>query len=121
VVRSGTTITITFTVENQGPDSANDTQINIPIPSNVSNFSWNCSATGGAICPSATVNGALNQTIAILPLGGKLTYIATGTIINPYQEVASDGSFSSPDAAFTGTVIFRVGEYVVVLPIIVVR
>jgi uncharacterized repeat protein (TIGR01451 family) len=118
--RSGTTITITFTVENQGPDSANGTQINIPIPSNVSGFSWNCSATGGAICPSATVNGALNQTIATLPLGGKLTYIATGTIITPYEEVAADGSFSSPDATFTGTVTFRVGEYIVVLPVIAV-
>jgi uncharacterized repeat protein (TIGR01451 family) len=119
-VRSGTTITITFTVENQGPNNADGTQINIPIPSNVSGFSWNCSATGGAICPSATVNGALNQTIATLPLGGKLTYIATGTILTPYEEVAADGSFSSPDATFTGTVTFRVGEYIMVFPIIVV-
>jgi uncharacterized repeat protein (TIGR01451 family) len=120
-VRSaGTTITITFSVENQGPDSADGTQINIPLPSNVSGFSWNCSATGGAICPSATVNGALNQTIATMPLGGKLTYIATGTIITPYEEVASDGSFSSPDLTFTGAVTFRVGEYIMVFPIIVV-
>jgi hypothetical protein len=118
--RSGTTITITFTIENQGPDSANGTQINIPIPNNVSGFSWNCSATGGAICPSATVNGALNQTIATMPLGGKLTYIATGTILNPYQAIAADGSFSSPDVIFTGAVTFRVGEYVVMLPVIAV-
>jgi hypothetical protein len=66
------------------------------------------------------VNSALNQTIATLPLGGKLTYIATGTILNPYQAIAADGSFSAPDVIFTGTVTFRVGEYVVMLPIITV-
>jgi len=117
VQRSGVTVTITFMVENQGPDSADDTQINIPIPTNVHTFSWICTASDGAVCPAANGIDALNQTITTLPLGGRLIYIATGTIINPYQAISADGTFGSPDELnFTGSLTFRFGEYIMVLP-----
>ena len=40
---------------------------------------WNCSATGGAVCSSASGSGSLNETIATFPDGGQVVYTISGT------------------------------------------
>lgn len=122
-VRSGRDITITLTIENQGPADAGGAQVSIPAPANATHFSWTCAASGGAACPTAGGSGDISHNLPAFPAGGEITYTASGEIINPFAPVAGRGSLTPPQGVnFTGSPTFHFGEYwTMTLPMIFVN
>ena len=80
-VTPGQTITYTIVVSNNGPNSIYDTvTVTDTMPTSLTNVSWTCTASSGAVCPSASGTGDINETVDTLPSGNKLTYRVTGTV-----------------------------------------
>jgi uncharacterized repeat protein (TIGR01451 family) len=76
----GDSVTYTVTVTNTGTVPAPGTVVSDPIPAGIASANWTCAATGGAVCPSASGNGALTETIATFPASGVVTYTITATV-----------------------------------------
>jgi len=80
-VSPGGSLTYTVTARNNGPN--NITATNVPIidtmPSQLTNVSWTCTASGGATCGAASGTGNINTT-ATLPFNGAATYTVTSTV-----------------------------------------
>ena len=85
-VKPGDTLTYTVTAANTLTDSANGTVVRDSLPAAMTDYSWTCTASGGASCPNAASGSggkggsAINDTIAIFPPGGKVVYTVTGTV-----------------------------------------
>jgi uncharacterized repeat protein (TIGR01451 family) len=71
------TVTYTVTVTNTGNSPAGGTVVHDPIPADFGSASWTCAGSGGAVCPNAGGSGDINETIAVLPAGGVVTYTVT--------------------------------------------
>jgi len=80
VYTAGDSTEYTIEVNNNGPDAANGTVVTDNLPTGLSNANWTCSAEGGAICPSLSNTGNINETILSFPAGGKLTYTLSAVI-----------------------------------------
>jgi uncharacterized repeat protein (TIGR01451 family) len=78
----GGTIVYTVTVANTGTVPANNTQVSDPIATGLTAYSTMCAASGGAVCPNGVGPnaGALNETIATLPVGASVVYTITATV-----------------------------------------
>ena len=76
----GTATTYTVVVTNAGPSGANGAIVADTPPATLTGVTWTCVAAGGAVCPAANGNGAINATVATFPAGGSLTYSLTGTV-----------------------------------------
>ena len=74
----GGTIHYTIVVSNTGVMEANNTPVTDPVPSGIASQSWTCTASGGAVCPTPSGSGAIND-IATFPAGSFLTYAVTAT------------------------------------------
>ena len=79
-VRPGGTATYTITVSNVGIVPAMNVVITDPLPPGIDDFDWSCAATGGAACANAQGTGVLNESIAVMPVGGVLTYTLAATV-----------------------------------------
>ncbi|MDX3386646.1 GEVED domain-containing protein [Streptomyces niveiscabiei] len=80
-VNSGSQATYTVTATNNS-DSINTVQngsITDTVPSNFTNVTWTCSASGGASCASASGSGNNINAGVTLPAGGTTTLTVTGT------------------------------------------
>lgn len=91
-------------VTNAGPTLVNAVNIVDDVPNTVLlNAQWTCSSVPGALCPSASGSGDLNQTTGALPSGAVLRYdiVATpsgapGTFVtNTATATNNDGSDSN--------------------------
>ena len=93
-------VTYTFTVGNTSAASGTapaGVGAVLNMPSQMQTFTWTCVAAGGAVCPTASGSGAINETTtAPLPPGATLTYTVTGTL----KAVPAVGTMTT-----TGTVI----------------
>jgi uncharacterized repeat protein (TIGR01451 family) len=76
----GDTVHYTITVTNTGPVAANNTLVTDPLPNGIITQSWTCAAASGAVCPNASGNAAISETVATLPSGGSLVYTVTATV-----------------------------------------
>ncbi|HEX4955046.1 MAG TPA: GEVED domain-containing protein [Thermoanaerobaculia bacterium] len=74
----GTPVTYTITVSNSGPSTATNATVTDVFPGILSGVTWTCSGAGGGTCTAAGA-GNINDTVTI-PMGGSVTYIATGNI-----------------------------------------
>ena len=102
----GGSVTYTIVVSNAGPNAANGATITDDLPEPpLSNITWTCGTeTGGAVCPTASGTGDLNEVIATFPAGGSLTYTvtadidvsATGDLVNTVS-VAPPVGITDPD------------------------
>ena len=72
VLRGGTA-RYTVTLRNRGT-TASAITLSDPLPTGIARFDWQCRGYTGAVCPTDAGNGALAQTIAVLPAGGRLAY-----------------------------------------------
>jgi hypothetical protein len=122
-VRAGGEVTITLTIQNQGPADGGGAQVNIPAPANASRYAWTCAASDGAACPTAGGSGDISHSLPAFPTAGAINYTATGEIINPYFPVASRGTLTPPQGVnFTGSPTFHFGEYwITTLPMVFVN
>ena len=104
-VVEGDTATYTLKVWNQGPSAATGATITDTVPSNLSNVTWSCTASGTAACGTAsgsgnaisfasgalpvnTITGAAGATNAAPTTGDYLTITVTG-------QSSSTGSFTN--------------------------
>lgn len=98
-VNAGGTTTYTITVTNNGPSDANNTVITDPAAAGLSKTGTpNCTASGGAVCPSIT-NTALEGagvTVATLPSGGSLSITLTANITATSGSVANTATATLP-------------------------
>ncbi len=74
----GTPVTYTIVVTNAGPSNAAGATVADTFPAAISGVNWTCVAAGGASC-AAGGSGNINDTVNV-PVGGSVTYTATGNI-----------------------------------------
>jgi uncharacterized repeat protein (TIGR01451 family) len=78
------TVTSTITISNSGPDFADGTSFDDPVPSPITVISAVCqNALGGAVCPAGplTVTGNdVSGAIPTLPVGGSVDIVITGSV-----------------------------------------
>ncbi len=83
----------TITVSNVGTVVANNVVISDPLPAGIASFTWQCTASGGVVCPAASGSGALNEQVPIFPVGAQLSYsvlaVLTGAPVSPVLNVVS--------------------------------
>jgi len=86
----GTPFTYTLVITNNGPSFANTTPITDIVPAALISVTWNCAATAGSTCNTASGSGNnVLLTADLLAAGGRATVTISGLI----------------DPAITGTVI----------------
>lgn len=101
IATPGGTLTWTVTVINSGSADASNTLVDDPIPAGVdpASVAWICSASNGAACAHASGNGALNETIAVFPSGGRLVYTITASVsAQPPMTIANTATATPPGA-----------------------
>lgn len=92
-VRIGDVVSYVIEVANSaGPSNATAT-VTDSLPTQLSNGSWKCTASGGATCGSASGSGNSLSDSPALPSGGKVDYVYTATV------VAADSSGMVSNAA----------------------
>ena len=77
----GGPVSFTIQVENTGTADAANVTVSDVMPASLSSVTWTCSASGvvGAVCPTGSGTGDINEAIAALPVGGRLTYAVSAT------------------------------------------
>jgi uncharacterized repeat protein (TIGR01451 family) len=78
----GAPLSYTVTVTNNGPLAATGVTVKDTVPADLTNVAWSCSATPLSACGAATGLGNTINTTVNLVVGGKATYVITGTL-NP--------------------------------------
>jgi len=93
----GAPVQYTVSVANSGSADAGQTQLVDAIPAGITSFAWTCAQTGGAVCPAVAGSGALNQTIAAIPVGGSLVYGITAQVSpNPPTAISNNAVVTPP-------------------------
>ena len=103
----GEPVSYVINVANNGTAPADGTVISDPLPAGLSNASWTCSGSNGAVCGAASATGNLQDTATALPVGGALSYVvnatmgagAAGAVVNSASATPPAGSV----CAATGT------------------
>ncbi|MCD2165527.1 DUF11 domain-containing protein [Comamonas koreensis] len=95
----GQAVNYTIAVDNGGTASASGTVVSDPLPNGLRNASWTCTASGtpGTACGAASGTSALNDTIANLPAGGRVTYTVNAMVApGPVEDIVNTASASPP-------------------------
>ena len=97
-----TDVGYTVTATNTGAVAADGTVVADPLPAGITSGSWTCSATGSAVCPSASGSLPLSQTIATFPAGGAVTYAITARVADvPPASITNTASVTRANAVCT--------------------
>lgn len=75
----GDTSDYVIRVRNIGSLDALDARIESPLAAELIDAAWQCVASGGAVCTSASGSGGIDEYIDV-PAGGQLTYTLTATV-----------------------------------------
>jgi len=90
-------ISYVIDVVNAGPGAANGSVFTDTVPAAITGVSWTCTASGQAVCPSANGAGnSINQTLAIMPMNGRLRYVVTGTAPAAATTLANTATVATP-------------------------
>ncbi len=99
---AGNTIVYSLSLLNIGVD-AGASVVSDPLPVGVSNFSWSCSASDGALCPNPVGSGAISETIATWPTGGSLNFQINATLaVQPPAIVVNTATITTPAGGLCG-------------------
>ena len=116
------TLTLTITVVNHGPDSADGLVIAdaFPLAAAGTTWNWTCAATGGAACGAANGTGNLNETLGAMPKDGVVIFTVTGTLSNPasWRNTVAATLPSGVVNSGASATVSTVGTYRVLLPVI---
>ncbi len=112
-------ITFTIVARNLGPNAANGAIVSDTLPSNVTNATWQCVASGGASCTASGV-GSIQSTLTTFPVGSVVTYTVQGVLTNwdyyrNTAEVIVPAGVTDPDMSNNRATIAR---YQIYLPLI---
>jgi len=77
--KPGDTLIYTITLKNKGNVGIPQVTVTDPAPAHIALGAWSCAGTN-ATCPNATGNGALNEVVPELPIGGALIYTINATV-----------------------------------------
>jgi uncharacterized repeat protein (TIGR01451 family) len=94
----GGTVDYVVTVTNTGAVDASGAIVSDPMPNGIVAYAWVCSAGGGAVCPNASGAGAINETIAVFPPGGSVTYTITATLAASPPSTITNLATTTPPA-----------------------
>ena len=75
----GTTTTYTIVVSNAGPSDAIGSTVTDAFAADFSSVTWTCLGSGVGTCSAASGTGNINTTVN-LPVGGSVTFTATGEV-----------------------------------------
>lgn len=80
-LEAGSLTSYALTLENDGPADLTvvAARVNSVVPAGLNAISWTCSASGGAVCGTASGTGAIDSAVT-LPLGGGVTFTIDGAI-----------------------------------------
>ena len=78
-VDTGVSTTWFIDISNAGMVAVNGATLTDPVPVGVTNASWTCSGSSGAICPNPSGSGGINETVD-LPAGSMLSYELTALV-----------------------------------------
>jgi uncharacterized repeat protein (TIGR01451 family) len=78
-VFSGSPVTYTITVTNNGPAAVTGASVVDNFPAVLTSVSWTCVASAGASCGGGSGSGNINRLVN-LPSGGTVTFTATGMV-----------------------------------------
>lgn len=91
------TVTYTVTVTNTGAAPADGTSVHDTLPADFASANWTCASSGGAVCPNAGGSGSIDETIAVLPAGGVVTYTITAVATaTPSPTVVNTATVTPP-------------------------
>lgn len=94
----GGTLTYTITASNTGTVDATGTNLTDPMPVGITSYLWTCAASGGAVCPSASGSGGINETLTAFPPGGQVVYTVTATVsASPPANIVNTAVGTPPD------------------------
>lgn len=113
---------IRYTIDaiNNGPAAANGAKVDDVFENGLSNISWTCTASNGAVCPHASGTGDIHETIATLPSGGKLRYVVNAYLLNwkgRFNTVTITAPSGVADPVLTNNTASHI-VYMVLLPLI---
>jgi uncharacterized repeat protein (TIGR01451 family) len=93
-------ISYTIVVNNDGPSASSGTTLSDVVSNKIANVAVTCGqATGGAICPSGSMNTGnnINALISNLPANSSLTFIVTGTVLGSATvDITNTATVSTP-------------------------
>lgn len=84
-----------ITVINDGPDDALGSTVTDTFPAGLTGITWTCVAGGGASCGAASGGGNIAQSVD-LPAGGRVTFVALGTVNGTIAELANTATTATP-------------------------
>ncbi|MCA9041006.1 MAG: VCBS repeat-containing protein [Planctomycetaceae bacterium] len=91
----GSEITYDITVANNGPEAVTDAQVVDDVAAFLDNATWTATLNGGAT-GNTSGTGDLNETV-MLPVGGSIHYVLSGTVQSDAQKLISNvATISSP-------------------------
>jgi uncharacterized repeat protein (TIGR01451 family) len=93
-------ISYTIVVNNDGPSASTGTTLSDIVSNKITNVSVTCGqATGGAICPSGSMNtnNVVNTLINTLPANSSLSFVVTGIVANTASgDITNIATVSTP-------------------------
>ncbi len=100
----GAAVTYTIVASNAGPGAASGATITAPLPAQLTGATWDCAATGGAVCPAA--GGTFPTSIPTLASGSSVTIHQYASVVSgsgsgsvAYQvTVATPAGVTNPDS-----------------------
>lgn len=98
LVAAGGTIDYEIEVANVGQGALDgEMAISDPLPDGLVSGSWECTAAGGAVCPTAEGAMPLAETVTELPAGATLTYTVDAVVAeDPPGEIVNVASVEGP-------------------------
>ena len=117
------TLTLTITVRNNGPDAVTGVVITDMLPTAAvgTTWRWTCVGADGGVCGTTNGTGNLNEVLGLLPLNGNVTFVVTGSLLNP-NNWSNTPSVTAPTGVVdvsTANNSVTVGNFLTFVPLVV--
>jgi uncharacterized repeat protein (TIGR01451 family) len=97
---AGSPVTYTIMVSDAGPEGVTGATVTDTFPAALTGMTWTCTASAGSSCGAASGSGNINQTVNLL-VGGRITFVATGTLDISASGTLSNTASVAPPAGIT--------------------